>query len=95
ALRLREHLNPHNPCNNDQFTLSLTSSHTISVFSISSLKVFLLSWIPATTDWGSQPEPEWTAMMKLKIVALEAANASQAPYSGSPSKVALVDCDRK
>ncbi|XLR65941.1 hypothetical protein HN51_008450 [Arachis hypogaea] len=33
---------------------------------------------------------------KLKIVALEVANASHASYSGwSPSGVALVDCDRK
>ncbi|XLR24636.1 hypothetical protein HN51_071157 [Arachis hypogaea] len=33
---------------------------------------------------------------KLKIVALEAANASHAPYNGrSPPGVALVDCDRK
>ncbi|QHO46315.1 Cytidine deaminase [Arachis hypogaea] len=32
---------------------------------------------------------------KLKIVTLEAANASQAPYSGSPLRVALVDCDKK
>ncbi|MED6174836.1 hypothetical protein PIB30_072796 [Stylosanthes scabra] len=32
---------------------------------------------------------------KLKIAALEAANASHAPYSGSPSGVALVDCDGK
>ncbi|KAL1326355.1 hypothetical protein HN51_036428 [Arachis hypogaea] len=32
---------------------------------------------------------------KLKIAALEAANASHAPYSGSPSGVALVDCGGK
>ena len=31
----------------------------------------------------------------MKVAALEAANASHAPYSGSPSGVAIVDCGGK
>ncbi|XP_058736043.1 cytidine deaminase 1-like [Vicia villosa] len=36
-----------------------------------------------------------TLDMKLKIAALEAANKSHAPYSDSPSGVAIVDCNGK
>ncbi|CAL5215035.1 unnamed protein product [Lathyrus oleraceus] len=36
-----------------------------------------------------------TIDMKLKIAALEAANKSHAPYSDSPSGVAIVDCNGK
>ena len=33
--------------------------------------------------------------MKLAVAALEAANASHAPYSASPSGVAVMDCEGK
>ncbi|KAI4352708.1 hypothetical protein L6164_006931 [Bauhinia variegata] len=38
---------------------------------------------------------EYVVNEKLKFAALEAANKSHAPYSGSPSGVALMDCDGK
>ncbi|KAK7272766.1 hypothetical protein RJT34_29589 [Clitoria ternatea] len=39
----------------------------------------------------SLPNNDNNATMKLRVAALEAANASHAPYSGSPSGVALLD----